>query len=284
MKPTIRHVAVFAASVFASSAALANHPVLVEGNCDSPVPGTTIVSAGTCGDYDGDGRIGIGEDEDGADRIFGTITAALSAGAEGAATTGGNQNALITIVTSGRFAEQIVITGVSAAPAAGQLGDVTLEAAPGVEAVIDAILQGDPAGGNTVRTGQAGIVIVTPANRRVIIRNLRVRNWFAGFDIGSASNVSLINVRVSNNAHFGIRVRGTAKVSIDDSEIVATGFRTGVGTAHPLNPPVPGAGIVFRDASVGAVYRTHISGNFGGAILDQSTGSVTLLDNYLFNN
>src|ERR1051325_3316689 len=33
-----------------SSKVEANHPVLVEGNCDSPVPGTTLVTvAGTCG-------------------------------------------------------------------------------------------------------------------------------------------------------------------------------------------------------------------------------------------
>ena len=55
----------------------ANHPVLVEGNCDSPVPGVTIVTQATCGDFDGDGRIGTAEDTDGQDRIFGTLAAAL---------------------------------------------------------------------------------------------------------------------------------------------------------------------------------------------------------------
>ncbi|HEX5709386.1 MAG TPA: hypothetical protein VFX96_18940, partial [Pyrinomonadaceae bacterium] len=43
----------------------ANHPVYLEGNCDSPVPGTTLVAPGTCGDFDGDGRIGTAEDTDG---------------------------------------------------------------------------------------------------------------------------------------------------------------------------------------------------------------------------
>ena len=38
------------------------HTVFVEGNCDSPVPGTTIVTLNTCGDFDGDGRIGTAED------------------------------------------------------------------------------------------------------------------------------------------------------------------------------------------------------------------------------
>ena len=56
---------------------LAGHSVLVEGNSDSPIPSTTPVENGTSGDYDGDGRVGTAEDTDGADRIFGTINAAL---------------------------------------------------------------------------------------------------------------------------------------------------------------------------------------------------------------
>src|SRR5215213_6165623 len=82
----------------------ANHPVYVEGNCDSPVPGSVFVAQGTCGDYDGDGRIGTAEDTDGADRIFGTLRAALGPGTGAAAGTGANHNGLILIVTSGRFA------------------------------------------------------------------------------------------------------------------------------------------------------------------------------------
>ena len=72
-------------SLIAGSNVSANHPVLVEGNCDSPVPGTTIVTGGTCGDFDGDGRIGTAEDTDGADRIFGTLKAALGPGSGAAA-------------------------------------------------------------------------------------------------------------------------------------------------------------------------------------------------------
>src|SRR5687768_12969205 len=87
----------------------ANHPVFVEGNCDSPVPGTTLVAPGTCGDFDGDGRIGTAEDTDGADRIFGTIFAAIGPGTGAAAGTGANHNGLVLIVRSGRFAEPIYI-------------------------------------------------------------------------------------------------------------------------------------------------------------------------------
>src|SRR5687768_17192608 len=85
------------------------HTVFVEGNCDSPVPGTTLVSPGTCGDFDGDGRIGTAEDTDGADRIFGTINAALGTGTGAAAGTGINHSGRAVIVRSGRFAESIYI-------------------------------------------------------------------------------------------------------------------------------------------------------------------------------
>src|SRR5436305_14614155 len=94
--------------LFTGGRVSANHPVLVEGNCDSPVPGTTLVSPGTCGDFDGDGRIGTAEDTDGADRIFGTLNAALGPGTGAAAGTGANLNGRILIVASGRFAEQLV--------------------------------------------------------------------------------------------------------------------------------------------------------------------------------
>ncbi len=79
-------VAVAAISV---SSAFANHPVLVEGNCNGA--GTaprTAVTPGTCGDYDGDGRVGTAEDTDEADRVFGTINAALGAGTGAAAGSG----------------------------------------------------------------------------------------------------------------------------------------------------------------------------------------------------
>src|SRR6185503_15329024 len=95
-------IAVFGAALLVGSKnASANHPVLVEGNCDSPVPGTTLVAPGTCGDFDGDGRIGTAEDTDGADRIFGTLNAALGPGTGAAAGTGANYNGTVLIVASG---------------------------------------------------------------------------------------------------------------------------------------------------------------------------------------
>jgi parallel beta-helix repeat protein len=209
----------------------ANHPVLVEGNCDSPVPGTTLVSPGTCGDFDGDGRIGTAEDTDGADRIFGTINAAIGPGTGAAAGTGANHNGTITIVTSGRFAEALYIgqsfTGPGGVGIASP-GNVTLEAAPGVNADINAVLQGDPAGGNTARQSQPGIAIsyLTNADSRVVtLRNLVVRNFDVGIWANNASKVIIENCRVENNLNAGIRVSNTARAVISKSTVTATGFR-----------------------------------------------------------
>jgi hypothetical protein len=74
-------------------------------------------------------------------------------------------------------------------------------------------------------------------------------------------------------------------VSVDQSQVIATGFRVGNGQTFPSpNIPMPGAGIAFLNSSKGAIFRTQVSGNFGTGILDQSTGVVTLVDDYLFNN
>ena len=105
-------------------ALLANHPVVLEGNCNVPPAGNAAAAVGVCGDWDGDGVIGVDEDNDG-DRVFGTF-----AGANGAA--GAANNGTITIVASGVFAEPMVLTG-----------NITVQAAPGVEANFDAVLQGD---------------------------------------------------------------------------------------------------------------------------------------------
>lgn len=277
MRCRFHFAATFAACLFATSSAWANHPVLVEGNCDSPIPGATLVGVGDCGDFDGDGRIGTAEDTDGADRIFGTISAALGLGTEAAAGTGANQNGQITIVTSGRFAEQIVITA--------ENGNVTLQAAPGVEATIDAVLQADPAGGNASRQTKSGIVVQgVGSTHQVILRNLTIRNWIAGITIASAK-VEIIDVRVANNVRFGIRVAGTSRVSIDQSEVIATGFRNNFTDVFPApDSPAPAIGIAFQDDSYGAVFRTQVSGNFGAGISDTSTGTIKVLDAYLFNN
>ncbi len=261
-------VAVFGAGFFSTNNVSANHPVLVEGNCDSPVPGTTIVEKGTCGDFDGDGRIGTAEDTDGADRIFGTINAALGPGTGAAAGTGANFNGTITIVKSGRFSELIMMDQIF-----NTIGNITLQAAPGVEAQIDAVFQGDPSGGNNFRQGQPGILIRTPPDRRVILRNLTIRNWLQGVTIAGDSRVTIDNCRIENNLNNGVFVGDNARLFISHSRVTATGYRVGtVNTCpSPSCTPSNGSAIAFVVSASGAVFHTQISNNFGNAIFNISS-------------
>jgi parallel beta-helix repeat protein len=272
--------AVLAIGFCAASTAWANHPILVEGNCDSPVPGSALVDPGNCGDFDGDGRIGTAEDTDGADRIFGTLRAALGPGTGAAAGTGANLNGTITIVTSGRFAEVLNLDPASFDPDIANPGNVTIKAAPGVEAAIDAVLQGDPAGGNAARQNSAGIIVNLPSDRRVILQNLTIRNFTIGIYVGGPSRISIIGCRVTNNVGFGILVQGSARVSIDDSQINDNGFRLG----GPVGAASPGAGVVFQSTSSGSIFRSSITGNAGAGLADQSSGPTNVQDVHFFNN
>ncbi len=242
--------------------ASANHPVLVEGNCDSPVPGTTIVNINACGDYDGDGRIGTAEDTDGADRIFGTLAAAIGPGTGAAAGTGANWNGRVIIVRSGRFAEQLVIQPASP-------GNLQIEAAPGVEANIDAVLQGDPAGGNTAR--QAGIGIYIDMAGTVTLRNLTIRNFMVGVEIVNSSRVFVDNCRVENNLDYGFRARILSRLIINNSSISNTGRRI------PGALPSPGAGngIQFEDVAGGVISNSIIAQSSGAAINNLSGNTQT---------
>jgi len=266
-------LALAGASVWSSVRLLANHPVLVEGNnCANNLPGTTSVPPGSCGDYDGDGLIGTAEDTDNAtDRIFGTINAAL-----GSANGGAAQNGRVTIVTSGRFDEVVQISG-----------NVTLEAAPGVEANIEAFLAGAP---SDPSRQVPGIIVNAPANRYVVLRNLVSRNWAEGIQIRGESRVTIDNCRLENNTNFGIRIVGTSKVAILNTQVIATGFRLNPATGDfpTRNTPSPGAGISFQESATGVLTNSAVTGSFGpglanfsGQPIDLSNGlsSVTLFDN-----
>lgn len=238
-----------------SNNAFANHPVLVEGNCNNPPAGNPApVTAGTCGDYDGDGRIGTAEDTDG-DRVFGTINAANSAA-------GANNNGTITIVTSGTFPEIVTITG-----------NLTLQAAPGVHANIDAVLQGDT--GSTARQGQPGIIVNAPANRYVVIRNIMSKNWTSGIQINGNSRVAIESCIFENNINYGIEINDNARVTIAKSEVHATGFRLNpmTGDFPTSSTPSPGNGIEFDDNSSGSVFFTTVSGSFRAGIANRTGGS-----------
>ena len=243
------HFAIFAAMLacaFHLSAARVSaqsHTVFVEGNCDSPVPGANIVgTGGVCGDFDGDGRVGSAEDTDGADRIFGTINAALSSGTGAAAGTGINHNGRVVIVTSGRFYESVFIgrTQCVGCPGSANPGNVTLEAAPGVDAVIDAVFQGDPTGGNDARRASTGIAVAYLANtnmgltRMVVLRNLTVRNFARGAEIAHNARVLIDNCRFENNLNYGILLNFGSLAVINNTQVSGTGFRTsGVTTSSP---------------------------------------------------
>ncbi len=245
----------------------ANHPVLVEGNCNNPPAGNPgPVTPGTCGDYDGDGRIGTAEDTDG-DRVFGTIRAAV--GVAGGTGPSINQNGTVTIVTSGTFPEQVNITG-----------NVTLQAAPGVEANLDAVLQGDP--GSTARQGQPGIIVNSPANRYVVIRNILSKNWTSGIQVNGESRVAIESCRLENNVNYGVEVNDNARVTVAKSEVHATGFRLNPATGDfpTTAAPAPGNGIEFDDNSSGTVFFTTVSGSFGSGI---ATGKGNAVCAYLVN-
>jgi hypothetical protein len=259
----------------ASPLARANHPVLLEGNnAANGAPGTTAVTPIASGDYDGDGLVGTAEDTDNAtDRIFGTIGAALAS-----ANAGANQNGRVTIVSSGRFGELVAITAAN--------GNVTIEAAPGVEANLDAVISGDGAG-NTTRQAASGIVIEAPANRVVTLRNLVIRNFAIGIEIKGASRVHIDNCRIENNRDHGIKVSGDAAVSITGTQVNGSGYRAGSLGDTTIDPPTdianPGNGITFEDDSTGLVADTVVTGSLGTGIVANNKRvtqkSVLLFDN-----
>ena len=242
------------------AAASANHPVLVEGEKD----------------FDGDGLIGLAEDvDDPNDRVFGTLNGALAA-ANGAA----NFNGRITIVTSGRFGEQLFIHGTN--------GNTTVEAAPGVEANIDAVVAGARGsqflvGNNATRQEVPGVIIDSGANRRIVLRNLVIRNWSQGVTVLGSSHVTIDNCRLEGNRDHGIRVTGSSRVAITDCDVNGNGFRVGGATNNVANP---GNGITFEAFSSGLVCESTITGNAGAGIKNGTSrsSSVQNKDNCLFDN
>lgn len=273
-------VALFVGTSFRDGAGVkvsANHPVLLEGNCDSPVPGTTIVNIGTCGDWDGDGRIGTAEDTDGADRIFGTLTAAIGPGTGAAAGTGANNNGTILIVKSGRFSEATSVIGnplPGLTNGVADPGNLTIEAAPGVIANIDAVLQGDPAGGNTSRqAASAFIIYYAPGitDRVVTLRNLNFRNWNQAIGIAGVSNVLIDNCRFDNNLGAGINVNASANIVITRSQFQGNGRRIPV-----TGPPNPGDGITVAGNSNVRISDSIFTLNAGAGIRNNAPGTSNI--------
>ncbi|HEV2884263.1 MAG TPA: right-handed parallel beta-helix repeat-containing protein [Pyrinomonadaceae bacterium] len=262
----------------------------MEGNCDSPVPIATQVpsvpgtggstSGGICGDWDGDGRISTAEDTDGADRIFGTINAALGPGAGAAAGTGANFNGTLLIVASGRFAERIYIGHNPGGPeplGTANPGNVTIEAAPGVEADIDAVLQGDPAGASNTRQSGFGIAVsyigADAPFRVVTLRNLTVRNYDIGIWVNNGSRVHIDNCRVENNFNYGIRVDDTARAVITNTSVNATGFRIGTFSG----PLTVASGIVVSGNAQARIMNSTATQSANGGIVNNTGNAANVV-------
>jgi len=250
----IKHLV--AASVVAAAClamteyAIANHTVLVEGEQD----------------FDGDGLLGADEDGDG-DQVFGTIMGGVS---------GVSDNGRVMIVTSGRFFESVTLAGA---------GVTALEAAPGVNAVIEAFNGGGDAGANNARQMAPGIVVHSDGSFPIEIRNLVTRNWTSGIVVRGSSRVTIDNVRADSNVNYGIQVQGDSEVSITNSQINGSGFRkSGSLGATPGGDiaPHPGVGIEFEDNSSGYISFTTVTHSFGTGIM--SNRGVRLLGNTVFNN
>lgn len=267
--PALIAFAVIGVAVLSGNDASANHPVYVEGNCN---PFQPFVSPGSCGDFDGDGRVGTAEDADSAtDRIFGTINAALGNTALGNAADGSGpiapstaaQNGRVLIVSTGRFAETLTITGSS--------GNVQIEAAPGVEANIDAVVQGDA--GNTGRQNAVGVDINSPNTRIMTLRNLTIRNYFAGVRITGNSRVNIDNCNIDNNRNFGILVEVNGRLTANHIRVVGTGFRVNPAVD---NTPSPGDGLRVEGSGVAFVSNSTFFHNFRFGISRSATGTVNL--------
>lgn len=238
--------------------AMANHSVLVEGAAD----------------FDGDGLIGTDEDTDG-DGVFGTLQAAVN---------GVGNNGRVTVVTSGTFLEQVLIT-TNAPPAGG--GVLVLEAAPGVNANIEAFESGglnpDGAAGNGVRQNQPGIVINSDGTFPVELRNLVIRNWTAGIVVNGGANVTIDKVTMDSNTVAGVVVNDDSSVAIVNSNVTGSGKRRSGSEGVTL---AEGVGIQFNDSATGAVSNTTVAHNGGPGIevTSRNRRGVNLQNNTLLNN
>ena len=131
------------------------------------------------------------------------------------------------------------------------------------------MLQGDP--GSGARQGAPGIIVNTPADRHVVIRNIVSRNWTIGIDVRGDSHVFVDNCRIENNANWGIRVQDRGRVKINDTKVAGTGFRVGGGADFPrVNPPTPGIGIEFEGSSSGLICNSCVTRSFSAGIKSNS--------------
>jgi hypothetical protein len=174
-------------------------------------------------------------------------------------------------------------------------GQVTLEASPGVTASIEAFIVAADRRIAEFPTAQAnpfalqsapGIVINSPDDRFVILRNISVVNWTDGIRINGNSHVLLDNVRVEHNINNGVLVSDNADVAIVNSHIAATGFRLNpmTGNFPAVNAPNTGDGVVFQGRSRGIIFQSALVGNFGEGLDRRGQASVRVEDSISFDN
>ncbi len=238
-----------AALLLAPAAALGNHTVFVEGRVD----------------WDGDLLTGAAEDLDGDDKVFGTINGALQIGLTGAI----NQNGRITIVSSGFFLEQVVVTAA---------GNVILEAAPGVAANLEAFAPPAQDPGNVTRQNQPGVIVDSDGTFIVVLRNLTIRNWTIGVLARNKARVTVENCVIDSNVQYGVQATEFSKVAVVDSRVDASGFRNSP-TNGVDDTPNPGIGIAVEDAARMVVASTSVTHSFSAGISNETGVQSSLLTN-----
>ena len=222
----------------------------------------SVTTMGTCGDYDGDGRIGTAEDADG-DRVFGTLNGALGVN-------GANNNGSVLIVTSGVFNDSGILIS----------GNVTIEAAPGVMAVLDAVLQGDP--DNTARQSQTAITLNGTLDKRITLRNFTIRNWATGILATGQSQVNMDNMKFENNVNYGVYLALNGRLTLSNSFITATGYRN---TSPTTITPNPGVGLRIDGGGAATILSTVISNNFSQGLQNNNVNaSVCVSQSAIYNN
>lgn len=238
------------------TAATAQTSVMVEGNCNNPQATSTL--PGTCGDYDGDGRLGRAEDSDG-DQVFGTLNPAIWAVV-------GQSGGTVTVVTSGVFYANISINSPLAR------GTIVLQAAPGVDASLEL-----PTFPPEIITTE-GILIHSTVNRSVVLRNLTIRNCTPGIGILGNARVTIDNCRLDGNYDRSILVNDEARVTITETKILASN----TGDPDFITSELVGAGIEFNDNSSGSIFLTTISGTRGFGVANR-TNNRSAVCAYLVN-
>ncbi len=232
--------------------------LLVEGNCGDPA--TTSTAPGTCGDYDGDGRIGTAEDIDG-DKVFGSIYEATNV------VNFDPNGGIVSIVTSGNFTGQINISG--------RRGTVTLQAAPGVQATVDNALL--LPGSDTDLDFPFSISIESSSDRYVVLRNLTFRYClFSAIDVRGDARVAIEGCHLENNEDVGINVNDNARVTISHTKVFAS------NNGQTMVNSASGAGILFSNNSSGSIFQTTVSGTRGVGISNR-TGRANAVCAYLVN-